>query len=192
MAGTLQGSDFQILLGRLVPAGKKLSPTAVNEQTKDNGLSIQKAKCTCFKRIVFWGFGVDFCFGLFFLLFNYILPQWGGGGEEMLKIVGNLKINFSQVIKEKCMKVLVSQSHPTFFDPLDCNPPGSSAHGILQAGILEYPRCSLLQGIFPTQGLNPGLPHCRLILYPLSYQMIKENVGNSTNIFSTLWNSLKT
>ena len=27
---------------------------------------------------------------------------------------------------------------------------------------------SLLQGIFPTQGLNPGLPHCRRILYQLS------------------------
>jgi len=27
---------------------------------------------------------------------------------------------------------------------------------------------SLLQGIFPTQGLNPGLPHCRWILYQLS------------------------
>ena len=25
--------------------------------------------------------------------------------------------------------------------------------------------CSLLQGIFPTQGSNPGLPHCRQILY---------------------------
>ena len=29
---------------------------------------------------------------------------------------------------------------------------------------------SLLQGIFPTQGLNPGLPHCRQILYQLSQQ----------------------
>ena len=29
---------------------------------------------------------------------------------------------------------------------------------------------SLLQGIFPTQGLNPGLLHCRQILYPLSNQ----------------------
>ena len=28
----------------------------------------------------------------------------------------------------------------------------------------------LLQGIFPTQGLNSGLPHCRWILYQLSYQ----------------------
>ena len=30
--------------------------------------------------------------------------------------------------------------------------------------------CSLLQGIFPTQGLNPGLPHCRRSLYQLSHQ----------------------
>ena len=29
---------------------------------------------------------------------------------------------------------------------------------------------SLLQGIFPTQGLNPGLPHCRRILYQMSHK----------------------
>ena len=29
---------------------------------------------------------------------------------------------------------------------------------------------SLLQGIFPTQGSNPGLPHCRLILYQLNHK----------------------
>jgi len=29
---------------------------------------------------------------------------------------------------------------------------------------------SLLQGIFPTQGLNPGLLHCRWILYQLSHK----------------------
>ena len=29
---------------------------------------------------------------------------------------------------------------------------------------------SLLQGIFPTQGSNPGLPHCRQILYQLSHE----------------------
>ena len=28
----------------------------------------------------------------------------------------------------------------------------------------------LLQGIFPTQGSNPGLPHCRQTLYRLSHQ----------------------
>ena len=29
---------------------------------------------------------------------------------------------------------------------------------------------TLLQGIFPTQGLNPGLLHCRWILYQLSHK----------------------
>ena len=29
---------------------------------------------------------------------------------------------------------------------------------------------SLLQGIFPTQGSSPGLPHCRQILYQLNHQ----------------------
>ena len=41
---------------------------------------------------------------------------------------------------------------------------------------------SLLQGIFPTQGSNPGLPHCRQILYQLSHkgspnQAAKESVA---------------
>ena len=43
-------------------------------------------------------------------------------------------------------------------------------HGILQARILEWVAFPLLQGIFPTQGPNPGLPHCRRILYQLSHQ----------------------
>jgi len=33
-------------------------------------------------------------------------------------------------------------------------------------------RCSLLQGIFLTQGLNPGLPHCRQTLYRLTHEGI--------------------
>ena len=33
--------------------------------------------------------------------------------------------------------------------------------------------CSLLQGVFPTQGSNTGLPHCRQILYQLSHQEVK-------------------
>ena len=37
---------------------------------------------------------------------------------------------------------------------------------------------SLLQGIFPTQGSNPGLPHCRWILYQLSHKgsLIKQYI----------------
>ena len=36
---------------------------------------------------------------------------------------------------------------------------------------------TLLQGIFPIQGLNPGLPHCRQILYQLSYQRSPKIAG---------------
>ena len=54
--------------------------------------------------------------------------------------------------------------------------PGSSVRGILQARILEWrywrEYYSLLQEIVPTQGSNPGLLHCRWILYQLSYQAI--------------------
>ena len=42
--------------------------------------------------------------------------------------------------------------------------------GILQARILDWVASSLLQGIFPTQGLNPVLPHCRQILNQLSHK----------------------
>ena len=42
-------------------------------------------------------------------------------------------------------------------------------HGIFQASI-ELGSLSLFQGIFPTQGSNPGVPQCRQILYQLSHQ----------------------
>ena len=32
----------------------------------------------------------------------------------------------------------VAQSCPTFSDPMDCSLPGSSVHGIFQAGVLEW------------------------------------------------------
>ena len=63
--------------------------------------------------------------------------------------------------------MLVAQSRLTLCDLMDCSLPGSSVHGILQAKILEWVAIHLSRGIFLTQGLNPGLPHCRHILYHL-------------------------
>ena len=40
--------------------------------------------------------------------------------------------------KESEVKVLVTQSCPTLCNSVDCSPPGSSVHGILQARILEW------------------------------------------------------
>ena len=50
----------------------------------------------------------------------------------------------------------VAQSCPTLCFPLDCGPPGSSVHGILQARTLVWVAISY-SGIFPTQGSNPCL-----------------------------------
>ena len=64
-----------------------------------------------------------------------------------------------------CVHANFLHSCPTLFDPMDYSTPGSSIHGDSpgkNAGVGCHP---LLQGIFPTQGSNSGLPHCRRILY---------------------------
>ena len=69
-----------------------------------------------------------------------------------------------------CVLCLVAQSCPALCEPMDCSPPGSSVHGDSpgkNTGVGCHP---LLQGIFPTQVWNPGLLHCRRILYHLSHQ----------------------
>ena len=69
-----------------------------------------------------------------------------------------------------CVCVSVTRSCLTLWDPMACNPPGFSVHGILQARILEWVAIPS-PGIFPTQGLNPGPHlHCRQSLYWLSHQ----------------------
>ena len=42
----------------------------------------------------------------------------------------------------------------TLCDPMNCSPPGSSVHGILQARTLECVAMPSGPGIFPTQGSN--------------------------------------
>ena len=44
--------------------------------------------------------------------------------------------------------------------------------------------CSLLQGIFPTQGSNPGLLNCKRILYHLNHKGSPRKVGWFTSTFS--------
>ena len=66
--------------------------------------------------------------------------------------------------------MLVAQSCTTLCDSTDYSPPVSSVHGILQARILEWVAISSSRNgrdSFPAQGSNPGLLHCRRILYPL-------------------------
>ena len=62
------------------------------------------------------------------------------------------------------LKLEVAQSRPTV-----CNP-WAIQFSIAPGQDTGVGSLSLLQEIFPTQEPNPGLPHCRQILYQLSYK----------------------
>ena len=66
--------------------------------------------------------------------------------------------------QEISLKVKITQSCPTLWPPGLYSPWNSS---VQNTGVGS---CSLLQGIFPTQVSNPGLLHCKRILYQLSHQ----------------------
>ena len=66
--------------------------------------------------------------------------------------------------------VLIVRLCPTLCDPMDCSSPDSSVHGDSPGKNIRGDCHALLQGIFPTQGLNPRLPHRGQILYYLSHQ----------------------
>ena len=72
---------------------------------------------------------------------------------------------------------LVAQSCPTLWDPMGCSPPGSSVRGDSPSKNTAVGCHALLQRIFPTQGLNPGLLHCRQILYHLSYTEVSQHIA---------------
>ena len=81
--------------------------------------------------------------------------------------LGNSR-DFRSSVLEKEMKIkyillqtvmcLVAQSCPILCDPMDCSLPGSSVHGDSPGKNIGTGCHALLQGIFPTQGSNPGLP----------------------------------
>ena len=67
---------------------------------------------------------------------------------------------------------LIAQCCVILCDSMDCSPSSSSVHG--DSPGKNYWRAllchALLQGIFPTQESNPGLPHCGRILYQLNHK----------------------
>ena len=72
-----------------------------------------------------------------------------------------------QIALRNCSKEVkwkVAQLCPTLCDPVVYSPWNSPGQN---TGVGSL---SLLQGIFPTQGSIPGLPHCRRILYELTHK----------------------
>ena len=64
---------------------------------------------------------------------------------------------------------------------MDCSPTVSSVHEDSPGKNTGVGCHALLQGIFPTQGSNLGLPHCRQIVYCLSHEgsPISEEINSS-------------
>ena len=95
-----------------------------------------------------------------------------------------------QVFREQ--KLSLTLKCQTLCDPMNCNLAGSPVHGDSPSKNTEVGSPALLQGTFSTQGLNPGLKHCRQILYRLSHQESPFNCTSNYYITSVLYSpSLK-
>ena len=76
--------------------------------------------------------------------------------QPLRLIILNIPLQYIICFPPGPLQMLHVQSCPTLCHPMECSPPGSSVHGIFQA----RKGCHfLLQGIFPTQGLNPSILH---------------------------------
>ena len=87
-----------------------------------------------------------------------------------LRMIREMQIKPTMRCHLSLVRVLVTESCPTLWDPMDCSPPGSTVYGIPQGKNTGVAFHSFPQGIFPTKGLNPGLPYCRQIIHYLSHQ----------------------
>ena len=87
-------------------------------------------------------------------------------GEVFLKVFDGYVHHLGVMVLWVYVLCLVAQLCPTLYDPMDYSPPGSSVYGV-SLGKNTGVGCHALQGIFPTQGSNPGLPNWR---WSLSHQ----------------------
>ena len=86
-----------------------------------------------------------------------------------------------------CLPCLVAQSCLTLCDPMDCSPPGFFVHGDSPGKNTGVGCHALLQGIFPTQGLNPAILHGRRILYHVRHRGSPSILHVVVYIFPCYW-----
>ena len=97
---------------------------------------------------------------------------WQRVGHDWVTELNELIIQFKKILTERIIQManevkggesrsVMSNSLRPYGLHSPWNSPGQNT------GVDSF---SLLQGIFPTQGSNPGLPHCRQILYQLSHK----------------------
>ena len=106
--------------------------------------------------------------GCHFLLQGIFLSQ--GSNPGLLHCRQILYWLSHQEAQNAYVLCLVIQSYPTLCDLMDCSLPGSFVLGDSPGKNIGVGFYAVLQEIFPSQGSNPGLLHCRQILYHLSHQ----------------------
>ena len=110
--------------------------------------------------------------------------QWSPVPFSRSYLTSYVRLNFFAISIAPCIpcyvtdQILILNSKSEFWESSQvkvaqlcltlCDPMVYTVHGILQA--VGVGSLSLLQGIFPAQGSNLGLPHCRSILYQLSHE----------------------
>ena len=65
------------------------------------------------------------------------IRNWGTKGSLQNEWILKFNLQYPRIVRCAVL-CLVAQSCPTLYDPMDCNLPGSSVLGILQAGMLEW------------------------------------------------------
>ena len=106
------------------------------------------------------------------MLYKVVLyPVVKGKAESEMKLYGHVQtISATRASKlfSGTLQESISESHSVMSNSL--RPRGLYSPWNFPGQNTGVDNPSLLQGIFPTQGLNPGLPHSRRILYQLSHE----------------------
>ena len=100
-------------------------------------------------------------------------------------LMGPVHEKFRTYGKINQWKVSVAQLCPTLYDPIDCSPPGSSVHGILQARILEWVASSFSR--WSSQPKDQTWVSCITdgFFYPLSHQGNPKLISRSYKLVSS-------
>ena len=96
-----------------------------------------------------WSASYPQCWPLTASLLSSLFPLWLPFPKDPKDFLGFLPGIPSQTV---CAQLL--QLCPALWDPMDCSPPGSSVHEILQARILEWLPCPS-PGDLPHRGIEP-------------------------------------
>jgi len=113
--------------------------------------------------------------------------------ESLFSILFEIALNYFEenwhfnddsypIIEHNSCPALVTQSCLIFCDPMDCSPPGSSAHGIFQARILEWVSISFFRESSQHNTSLPFLVTFNFIIFSRKVQVYPQVLS-----FSRLW-----